>query len=159
MNSNFAKAFGIGVAAVAVMVGIVLYMQKDAAVALKCQVKARTLATRDIESLVIADLHLTNSSSYPFVIRDISVTLETANGDMTRGVVARCDAERFIAATPQSGPYHQPYITKARIPAGATVDYTVLAPFPIPEKMITEGKRLRFTILELDGKSFDFFDR
>ena len=159
MNSTFAKALGIGIAAVAVIVGLILFMQKGAQVTLECQVKVRTLATSDVESLVIADLHLTNPASYPFIIRDITVTLETDKGDMARVVAARSDAERFFASTPQSGPYHQAFFTKAPIAPGATIDYTALAAFPIPEQMIKDGKRLRITIVEIEGKTFDFFDR
>ena len=155
MNNNFAKAFGIGLAAVAVIVCIILFMQQGAQVNVQCQAKTRTLATSDIESLVIADLHLTNPSSYPFIIRDVTVTLESDKGNVTRGVASRSDAERYFAATPQSGPYHPAFFTKAPVPAKGSIDYTVLSGFSMPEQMLKDGKRFRITILELDGKSFD----
>ena len=156
MNSNFAKALGFGVLAVAVIVGAIFFIQRGAHVDLQGEAKVRTLSTSEHESMAIVDLHLINPASYPFVIRDITVTIESDAGNATSPVAARGDTERFFAATPQSGPYHPAFYSKVSVPGGATVDYTALAGFSMPEKMLKDGKRFRVTVTEVDGKAFEF---
>lgn len=159
MNSTFAKAFGIGLAAVVVAVGIILFMQRGAHLDLPGNIKIRTLSTSPDESLALVDLHVTNPADYAFEVRNITVTVETKKGDMSRETVARSDAQRFFDSMPQAGPYHPTLYTNALIPAHTTADYTLAAPFPVPEQMLKDRQRFVVSLREINGKTIEFSEK
>jgi hypothetical protein len=156
MNSNFAKAFAIGLGAVLVAVAIILFMQRGAHMDLPGELKVRTLSTSKDESLALLDLHISNPSDYTFTVHNIAVTLETKSGDASGTVVARSDAERLFASMPDAGPFHPTLYTDAPITAHTTADYTLAVPFSMPEGMLKDRKRMVVRIDEINGKSFEY---
>lgn len=159
MRNNFAKAFAIGLAAVAVAVVVILFMQRGAHVDLPGTMKIRTIGSAPDETLVIADLHLSNPSDYNFEVRDITVRLETKSGDMSRKIVSKVDAERLFDSMPQAGPFHQALYTGALIPPHSTGDYTIAAPFGLPEQMMKIDIWLVVTIREINGTTVEFSEK
>ena len=160
MRNNFAKALALGLAAVAVIVvGAVLFLQRGAQVALPGEIKVRTIATGDADALTLVDLHVTNPSDYPFVVHNASVTLETKDGVASRNLVSRSDSQSLFAAKPETGPYHPPLYTDVSIPARTTTDYTAVAQFSLPERMLKERTHFVLRVERRDGKSFEFVEK
>ena len=159
MREQFASAFAIGLIAVAVVVGGVLFMQRGARMDLTGPMSIRTVSTGENDALAVANLHLTNPSDYPFVVRNVTVILETKAGDQEQEIVSRSDAQRLFAAMPEAGPYHTVLYTKASIPPRSTADYTVLVQFSMPERMLKDRQCFVVRIVEIDGKTIDFPER
>jgi len=159
VKENFGKAFGIGLAAVAVVVGAVLFLQRGAHVELPGTMRVRTVGTGEHESLVLADLHLTNPSDYTFEIKNVTVILENKDGQFPHEIVSKSDAQRLFDSLPDAGPFHAPLYTKATIPPHTTGDYTVAAPFSAPERILKDRKRFIVRIEETNGTAIDFSEK
>jgi hypothetical protein len=156
MMSNFAKAFAVGLVAVVVAVGAILFMQRGAHMELTGTMKVRTVPTGDNDALALVDLHITNPADYTFVVHNVTVTLETSAGEFPRGIVSRTDAQRLFDSMPEAGPFHPTLYTDAVIPARTTADYTLVAQFSAPEKILKDRKRFVVHIDEINGKSIEF---
>ena len=159
MNGNFAKAFGIGIAAIAVVVAGILFMQRGAHMDLQGTIRAHTISTSKDDSLAFIDLRVTNPSDYSFMVREVRVTVETPNGNKTTNIISRTDALRLFDSLPHNGPYNPPLYTRAEIPANSTKDYTLAAQFNVPEEMLNSRTRFVVDVDEVNGKSFQFTGR
>jgi hypothetical protein len=159
MREQFASAFAIGLVAVAVVVGGIMYMQRGAHMDLTGSMTVRTIATDDNTALALANLHIANPSDYAFEVKGVTVTLETKAGDFPSVIVARTDAQRLFDSMPEAGPFHPPLYTGAVIPAHSTSDYTVAAQYSAPERILKDRKRFVVRIEEINGKVAEFPER
>jgi len=156
MREQFVSAFVIGLIAVAVAVGGILYMQRGAHMGLTGPMTIRTLATDKDTSLALVNLHITNPADYEFEVHNVTVTLETNAGEFPTEIVSRTDAQRLFDTMPEAGPFHPPLYTKAIIPAHSTGDYTVVAQYSRPERFLKDRKRFVVRIEEINGKVAEF---
>ena len=86
--------FFIGIACVLVAVGAVVYMQRGSRVGLTGKVlKLRTAPLDEKSSIVVLDFRFTNPSSYPFVVRTVTVLLEEKDG---KSYISDADLARFF---------------------------------------------------------------
>ena len=159
MKDQFVKALLIGLVAVAVAVGAILFMQRGAHMDLTGPMTVRTHATDENTALAIIDLHITNPADYGFQVADVTATLETKAGESTSRTVSKVDAKRLFDAMPELGPYHPTLFTKYVIPPHSTGDYTLLAQYSLPEKMLTERERFVVRIQEANGKVAEFGEK
>jgi hypothetical protein len=157
--SSFAKAFLIGLVIVVVAVGAILVMQRGARMDLPGQMKVRTVATDENTALALVDLHLTNPSDYSFMVKTVTVILETKTGEFPTETISRIDAQRLFDAKPEAGPYHPTLYYKAIIPAHSTSDYTVAAQFSAPESILKDRKRFVVRIEEFNGKIVEYSEK
>jgi hypothetical protein len=156
MKEQFVSAFGIGLIAVAAAVGGILYMQRGAHMELTGVMTVRTIATDENTALAVVNLRIANPSDYAFEFHNATVTLETKAGEFPRDIVSRVDAQRLFDAMPDAGPFHPTLYTNAIIPAHSASDYTLLAQFNAPEKMLQDRKRFVVRIQEINGKVAEF---
>ena len=159
MKDQFFSAFAIGLAVIAVAVGAVLYMQRGAHLDLTGPVSVRIHPTDDNTSLAILNLHLTNPADYGFQIMNVTVTLETKNGEFPTTIISRVDAQKLAEAIPEVGPFHPTLYTKYTIPPHSTSDYTLFAQYSAPAKILEDRKRFLVTIDEIDGKSVQLSEK
>lgn len=162
MNKTFLLYCGIGLAALAVAVGIILYVQRGAHLDLPGQIlKVRTTPLEDGSSVVIADFRIANTSDYPAVVRTVTVYLEDQKGDRYAGVtIADVDAKRLMDGTPVLGQkFNKSLIVKDKIPGHATWDRMISARFEAPETQLLQRKNLIVAIEEIDGKIFELAER
>ena len=159
MREQFASAFAIGLIAVAVTAGGILFMQRGAHMDLTRPMSVRPLATGDNTALALIDLRIANPSDYGFEVKNVTVTLETKAGEFPRPIVSHVDAQRLFDAMPDAGPFHPTLYTKYVIPAHSKGDYTVVAQYSAPEKMLQDRKRFVVEIEEINGKVARFSDR
>jgi hypothetical protein len=159
MREQFVSAFGIGLVAVAVAVGGIMYMQRGAHVGLNGPMSVRTLPTDANTTLAVIDLRITNPADYDFEVKNVIVTLETKTGDSPTGIVSRVDAKRLFDAMPEAGPFHPTLYTKAIVPAHSTADYTLLAQYSAPETILQNRKQFVVRIEEINGKVAEFSEK
>ena len=159
MNSNFARAFAFGLVAVVVAVGAILFMQRGAHMVLPGTMKVRIVPTGDNDALAVVDLHVSNPADYGFEVHNVTVTLVTSAGEFPQGIVSRTDAQRLFESKPEAGPFHPTLYTNAVIPAHTTADYTLVAQFSAPERILQDRKRFVVRFDEINGKSIEFAEK
>jgi hypothetical protein len=159
IREEFAGAFGIGLVAVAIAVGAVLFMQRGAHMDLTGPMSIRILPTSDNDALALANLRITNPSDYPFEVRNVTVILETKAGEFPREIISRSDTQRLFETTPEAGPPHPTLYAKATIAPHTTTEYTIAAQFNAPERILKDRKRFVVKIEEIDGKIAEFSEK
>jgi hypothetical protein len=159
IRGEFASAFGIGLVVVAAVVGAILFMQRGAHMDLTGAMSVRTLSTGDYDALALVNLRITNPSDYSFVVRNVTVILETNAGEFPREIVSRSDTQHLFDTTPEAGPPRPTLYTNATILPHTTTDYTVAAQFSAPEKILQDRKRFVVRIEEIDGKTVEFAEK
>ena len=136
------------------LVAAVLYVQRGAHIDLRGKVlKVRTLATDDNSSIAAIDFRFANPASYPFVVREVAVTIEDKKGaTIESSPVSEVDARRLFEYYPALGQkYNDSLVMHDKIPAGATMDRMIVARFEVPESTLTSRKNLTVRILDVDG--------
>jgi hypothetical protein len=159
VREQFVSAFAIGLIAVAIAVGGILYMQRGAQMGLTGPMSVRTIPTDPNTALAVVNLRITNPADYGFEVGNVIVTLETKSGEFPTGIVSRVDAQRLFDAMPENGPFHPTLYTKAIVPAHSTADYTLLAQYSAPEKILQDRKRFTVRIEEINGKVAEFSEK
>jgi hypothetical protein len=160
MREQFAGAFVIGLLVVAVAVGGILLMQRGAHMELTGSMAVRILPTDPNTALAVINMRISNPSAYDFEVSDVTVTLETAAGEFPTTTVGRVDAKRLFDSMPEAGPFHPTLYTKAVIPAHSSAgDYTLLAQYSAPEKILNDRKRFLVRIREINGKVAEFSEK
>ncbi len=162
MRSNFAVAFAVGLAAVAILVGGILFMQRGDAIDLTGKIlKARTAPLDENSTIAVLDFRITNPSNILLEVRQVTLEMEDAAGKSTMGdVVSEGDAKRVFDAVPSLGPKFLTTLgMRERIAPHATSDHMVAARFQAPMAQIDARKRFILHIDEADGKSFEYAER
>jgi hypothetical protein len=89
MSKNFAIAFGIGIAVIALGMTAVLYMQRGSRLDLPGRIlKVRTAPLDDNSSVTVIDFRVTNPADVLFMVRSVSVEMEDQQGKSYQGSVA-----------------------------------------------------------------------
>ncbi len=106
MKSNFATAFGLGIAVLAVGVTLVLYMQRGSRMDLPGKLlKVRTAPLDENSSVVVIDFRATNPSDVLFMVRSVSVEMEDNQGKSYQGsVAADMDVKPLFRGCASTGP-------------------------------------------------------
>jgi hypothetical protein len=162
MKSNFAIAFGIGIAVIAMAVTGVLYMQRGSRLELPGKVlKARTAPLDENSSVAVIDFRVTNSSDVPFMVRSVSVEMEDNQGKSYQGsVAADMDVKPLFEGVPLLGQkYNDTLLMRQSIPPHTSTDRMVAARFQAPEAMLEARKRFIVRIEEMDRTSFELSER
>lgn len=154
MRKQLLPFVGIGIVVVAVVVAVVLYIQRGAHIELKGSIqKVRTLAMDDNSSVAILDFRFVNPSNYGFVVREVKVSLEDKQGRTLDGaVVSEMDAKRIFQYYPMLGQkYNETLLVRTKIGPRQAMDRMVAARFEIPEKLLQDRKQLRIRVEDVDG--------
>ena len=159
MREQFLTAFAIGLAAVAVVVAGIMYMQRGAHMELTGVMTVRVHATDENTALALIDVHIANPADYGFEVGNVTVTLETKSGEFPTTIISRVDAQRLAGAMPELGPFHPTLYTKYIIPAHSTGNYTLLAQYSAPERILNDRKRFVVRVKEINGKTAEFSEK
>ena len=154
LSRQFLLTFGIGLAAVLIAVGFILYLQRGAHVELKGAIlKVRTMGLDENSSLAVVDFRFANSSDYPFVVRTVDVTATGAGGkSYTSTPVPEVDAKRIFEYYPILGPkFNASLITRDKIPGRRSEDRMIVARFEIPLATLDARTNLKVRIEDVDG--------
>lgn len=162
MRNNFAIAFGIGIAVIALAVAGVLFMQRGSRLELPGKVlKARTAPLDENSSVVVIDFRVTNSSDVLFMVRSVSVEMEDNQGKNYVGAIAAdMDIKPLFEGVPLLGQkYNATLLMRQTIPPHTSTDRMVAARFQAPEAMLEARKRFIVRIEEMDRTSFELSER
>ena len=154
MRSNFAVAFAVGLACIALAVGGIFYMQRGDKIDLPGKIlKVRTAPLDDESSVAVVDFRAANPSDILFEVR--------GDGKVSEGQISSdTDAARLMQAVPVLGEkYNKTLMVKERIGAHGAVDRMVAVRFPVPIDQLDGRKRLVIRVEEVDGKTFEYSDR
>jgi hypothetical protein len=145
-----------------VVVGIVLFSvlsgTKGAHLELKGQVvKARTGALDEGHSIAILDFRVANPSDIPFVVRQVWVTVEKADGEKLRGdLVSKMDVNRVFEYNKFLGvQYNDPLSIKDEVKPHGQIDRMVAASFPLSQADLEKSKTIDLWVQDMDGIEFD----
>ena len=155
MKDRLPAAFAIGVVVVAVAVGAILFMQRNAAVGITGNVlKVRSAPLDEKSSVAVVDFRFTNPSDVPFVVRTVTVAMEDQKGGWAEGqTIAEVDAKRMFEMLPLLGQkFNDTLILREKIAPHTSQDRMVSARFEIPDEQLTARKRFLVKIEEVDGK-------
>ena len=117
-------ALGGGLVVVVIAVAGVLYMQRGAVIELKGSIlKVRTMGMDDGSSLAVADFRFVNPSNYPFVVKEVIVSIEDKTGKIVEGsTISDLDTRRLFENYPLLGPkYNETLLVRNKIPSRAVL--------------------------------------
>ncbi len=143
---------------IGVAVFSIMSSTKGAHLELKGQVvKARTGALDDTHSIAVLDFRVTNPSDIPFVVRQVWVTIEQANGVKTRGdLVPKMNLAQVFQYNKFLGvQYNDALSIKDEVSPHGRIDRMVAASFPISETDLEKSKSIDLWIQDMDGIEFD----
>jgi len=153
MNKKLLLFGLLGVAIVAAIWGGGLFASRGTHVQLKGNIqKVRIQSVEENTTAVVVDFRYTNPADYAFVVRDVTVEITTAEGEVVTGrTVADIDAERFLAAYPDlGGKFNQSLITREKILPGQSDDRMIAASFELPVAVVEKRKGIRVRIEDVD---------
>lgn len=162
MRKQFLPFIGIGVVVAALAVALVFYLQRGAHVELQGVIqKVRTLAVEEKAAIAVVDFRFVNSSDYLFIVREVSLLLEDARGQIHDGaVVSEGDAQRIFEYYPALGQKYNPsLVARTRIAARQSMDRMLAARFEVPEKELQARRRLIIRVEEVDGAVSEIAER
>jgi len=154
LSRQFLVTFSVGLVAVLIAVGIILYIQRGAHVELKGAIlKVRTLGLDENSSLAVVDFRFANPSNYPFVVRNVDVSALGPTGqNYTSMPVSEVDAKRIFEYYPVLGQkFNNSLLTRDKIPAQHSEDRMIVARFEIPVTQLDARKNLTIRIEDVDG--------
>jgi len=144
----------IGVVVVAIAVGLTLYFTRGAHIRLEGAIQNyRTLAVEQNASLAFVDFRLSNPADYPFVVKKVTLTLITRDGERLEGTnIAEIDAQRIFDFYKILGQKYNPtLLVRDKISPHSTWDRMLGARFDAPESKIQNPKQIRLRIDDVDG--------
>jgi hypothetical protein len=146
----------VGLGVVACAIAGVLYMQRGAHTELKGAVlKVRTQAMDEKSAVAVVDFRFANPAKYPFVVRQVDVSMEDKDGKrLESSAVSDLDARRLFEYYPQLGQkFNDTLMMRNKIPPGQSMDRMITARFEVPEAELQSRKKLIVRIVDLDGAS------
>jgi hypothetical protein len=162
MQKNFAVAFGVGLAIIALAVGGIFLMQRGDRIDLPGKIlKVRTAPLDEESSIAVIDFRITNPSDIIFEVRTVTVEMEDNQGKSTMGqTVSEMDAKRLFEALPVLGQKFNPtLLMRERLGSHGSADRMIAARFQVPLATLDGRKRFVVRIEEVDGKSFEYSER
>ena len=143
-----------GLVVVAFGIGGVFYMQRGAHVELKGAVlKVRTQAMDETSAVAVIDFRFVNPSNYPFVVREVVVSIQDKDGKTLQGLpVSELDARRLFQYYPQLGQkYNDSLMMRDKIMGRQSMDRMIVARFEAPEATVESRGKLTVRIVDVDG--------
>ncbi len=161
MNARLLGFIGVGLAAVAAMIGAALYITRGAHLELTGSIlKVRTLHVEDKVSIAAVDFRFVNPSDVLFVVKAVTVIVETKDGKEIEGdTISEPDARRVFQYNPLLGQkYNDSLIARTKIGARQSLDRMIAARFEAPVAVLDGRKRLRVRIEDLGGATSELVE-
>ena len=157
MTKQFLIFAGIGVAVIGLAIFFVFVSTKGSHLELKGEIlKVRTGELDEQNSAAVLDLRLENPSNIPFVVRDVTATLDKQDGTSGEGlVVSRSDMKTLFQYNRFLGQqYNESLTIKDKIAPHSRVDRMVAIHFSVPDQQLENAKGIRVQIEDMDGAVF-----
>ena len=158
MSKQFLILFGVGILLVAGAVFGILRSNKGSHLELKGKIlKTRTGALSDQDSILVLDLRLENGSDVPFVVRQVEVIIDKADGGTSQAaIISKTDLHQLFQFNRFLGDqYNDSLGMKDKVLPHSSIDRMVAARFDVPIKDLDGAKQLHLSIQDLDGPLFE----
>jgi hypothetical protein len=157
VNRQNVVAGVIAVILVAAAVGAILYSTKDSQVHLAGSLlRVRTHAVDADNTVVLADVRITNPTTQQFVVQDVEVFVDDLKGDS----FSETDARRLFEYYPVLGQkYNSNLVVRQKINAGESIDRMVTVSFKATDEKIQKRKALRIVITDVDGAKTEIVEK
>lgn len=152
--AEIAKYSAAAAVLVAIIVGIVIYLNQGSHVRLEGKIqKVRAIGTGDASSLALVDFRVKNPANVRFIVREVRMKVILADGTERDGLVsAEGDLDRVLGYYPQYGPrYNDVLKLRADMAGGAQKDWCVGAGFDFADAALDQRKNLILSIEDVDG--------
>lgn len=159
MKPQFLLFLAIGILVAGAAAFFTLEVNKGSHLTLEGKIlKIRTLPTDDKSCIVVVDFRVRNAAKLPFVVREGTISITTADGKEVEGeTIARSDMNRVFDYYKILGPkFNEVLIVRDRINGGDGIDRMLAARFTIAAADADQRKSIRLTLLDVDGPKFTF---
>ncbi len=154
MTQRFAIFAVVALAVIAAGVWAVFFSTRGNHLQLQGEIlKVRTGEIDAQNSAAIVDFRATDTSDIQFVVREVVLTVEKANGEKVDGdPIAKSDIQRLLEYNQFLGKqYNQMLVIKDKIEPHQTIDRMTAARFEMPLKDLEAAKQITVHIQDVDG--------
>ena len=140
MSKQFLIFLGVGLAVVAIGLGVMLQATKGNHLELTGTIlKVRVISMTPNASLVAVDFRVTNPSDIPFVVKSVTTTLIPQSGDPIEGSrISKPDMDAVFEYNKLLGPKFNDVLSiKDKVAPHMSLDRMVGARFELPESLAT----------------------
>ena len=161
MNKQSVVVGAIALVIVAIAVSSVLITTRKNKVELSGEVlKVRTHQMDPEHTIVLADARIHNPSTQQFVVREVEVFVEEADGKRTPAeIFAEADIRRVVDYYKTLGTKDNPgLLRRDKINSGATVDKTIAFSAPMTDERFGRRKAIRILVHDVDRKQTEIVE-
>lgn len=161
MQQQAIIAGGIGVAIVAVLIGGGLFLTRHNKVELRGEIqKVRSQQINDTETVAVIDFRVTNPSTAQFQVKEVSVTLDTADGhSIEGGVFSELDAVRLFEYYKMLGAKYNPtLLTRDKIESNQTAQKMIAVKFTTSDQVVQNRKAIHIIVEDVDGQKTEIVE-
>jgi hypothetical protein len=158
MNKQLLIFFGIGLIAVAIAVVVILAGNKGSHLQLEGKIlKVRTGELGEGNSIAVMDFRVENPSDIPFVVGNVAVSLEKADGTMEDGItVSKADLKQLFQYNRFLGDqYNDGLGLRDTLAPHSKVDRMVAGHFEVSEQALERAKAVHLSIQDVDGPHWE----
>jgi hypothetical protein len=157
MNRQNVVAGAIAVIIVVIAISSILYSTKGNKVQLTgTMLRVRTHSVDAENTVVFADIRVTNPSTQQFVVQDVDVFVDDLKGDS----FSETDAQRLFEYYPVLGKKYNPNLmVRQKINPGESIDRMVTVRFGATDERIRDRKALRIVITDVDGAKTEIVEK
>lgn len=162
MSQQSLMAIGIASVLVAAVVGGIVVSTRKHRVELTGDVLKVRSHPRDPEHTVaLLDFRVHNPSTRQFMVHQIEVFVEEADGKSTPAeVFSEIDAGRVIDYYRVLGKKHNPgLVFRDRVDSGQTLDRSILISVPMSDERLQARKGLRIVVYDTDGSKTEIVEQ
>ena len=155
---NMIRYLAAGLAVAALVAGVLVFLNTQNTPKLDGRIlKVRSVATDTRANVVILDVRISNPGRAQFMVRDVTVVIENAEGVLLEAdAAAEADIDRLLSYHKFLGPRYNPTLkSRERINAGETHDYTIAGAFAVTEQELAQRKGLWVRVTDVDGAAVE----
>jgi len=162
MSKQFWTFLGVGAVVVAIVVWFIWSGTESNHLTLSGKIiKVRSMPLEEGRTLVLVDFRVTNPTSVPLVVNEVSMSIEPPAGTPLKGQeVSKSDVDTMFAAHPILQPkFNDVLAPPDQIPPGKTLDRMAEASFEASGNQIDSRKQVVVHIVDVDGAGFDIEEK
>ena len=161
MNKQSVLIGAIALVIVAVAVSGILMSTRKNKVELTGEIlKVRTHQMDPEHTIVLIDTRIHNPSTQQFVVREVEVFVEEADGKRTPAeIFAEADIKRVVDYYKTLGTKDNPgLLRRDKLNSGTTTDKTIAVSAPMTDERLSQRKALRIVVHDVDRKQTEIVE-
>lgn len=152
------RYIAIGLALTAALAGVFFFLNSRNIPRLEGSIlQVRNVATDSRANVVLLDVRIANPGRTLFMVREASVLIQTASGELLEAPAApEPDIDRLLGYYKLLGPRYNPTLkARQRLEPGSKADFTIAGAFSLTEEEFAARRSLRVRITDVDGAVVD----